>query len=341
MIVADFYDGRSSRRHAVTLSFAAGSIIIAGEFGQRSCKLAQTRIREDTGRGISSIELPDGALCEVRDTAALASQLAGAGRASSVVARAERNWHWALAALAGAIVAIVAGYAIVLPWLAERLAPMIPDAVTQSISGAVLEGLESRLLAPSKLTAKRQAEIAAKVADLADAGGGLPPHRLLFRAGPAIGPNAFVLPGGEMVLLDELVALAKSDEHVVAVVAHELGHLQYRHGMRQLLQSAVVSFVVGVYLGDVSTVAASLATLLLDSRYSRQFERQADLYAAHLLLATTGSVEPLVEMLQRLDEAHDKRRAAPRDTSSNVADLLSSHPDTAARIEALRAMPGR
>ncbi len=337
MIAVDYFDGRSSRRQAATLGFENGAAVVAGEFGRRSAALDTVEICEGADGGASTLQFPDGALCEIRDSAAFAAQFAAAGIAASAVTGAERRWHWALAALAGAVLVIAAGYAFVLPWMAEVLAPRIPDQVTQSISGAVLEGLDARLLAPSKLPQERQRALAAKVAALAGPGG-LPPHRLLFRAGPAVGPNAFALPGGDVVVLDELQALAQRDEDVVAVVAHELGHLRYRHGMRQLLQSSVVSFIVGVYLGDVSSVAAGLTALLLDSRYSRKFELEADAYAGKLLLAKPASLDPLIDMLQRLEEAHDRRRAADKGALFDAAGLLSSHPDTAARIAALRAM---
>lgn len=337
MVAADYFDGRSSRRHPARLDLRGDTVVVEGEFGSRSAALAAVEICSGTGQTPGTLRFADGAMCEIRDSAAWAAELAGAGIGAGAVASAERHWHWALAALAGAVLIVAAIYAYALPWLAQRLAPAIPQAATQAISDAVLQGLDARLLAPSKTSPQRQQEIAARVVALAGPGQ-LPAHRLLFRAGPALGPNAFALPGGDVVVLDELLALAKRDEDVVAVVAHELGHLRHHHGMRQLLQSAVVSFVVGVYLGDISTVVAGLTTLLLESRYSREFELEADAYAGRLLLATPASLEPLIDMLLRLDAAHAKSRAADRGWLSGAGDLLSSHPDTAGRVAALQAM---
>jgi len=337
MIAADYFDGRSSRRYPASLGLRDGTVVVEGEFGRRSAALDTVEICPGADRSLCTVRFADGAMCEIRDSAAWVAELAGAGIAAGAVAHAERRWHWALAALAGAVLIIAAGYTYALPWIAGLLAPAIPQAVTQSISDAVLKGLDGGLLAPSKTSPQRQQEIAAKVAALAGPGQ-LPPHRLLFRAGPTLGPNAFALPGGDVVVLDELLALATRDEEVVAVVAHELGHLRHHHGMRQLLQSAVVSFVVGVYLGDVSTVVAGLTALLLESRYSREFELEADAYAGRLLLATPASIEPLIDMLLRLEQAHAKRRAADRGGLFGATDLLSSHPDTAGRVNALRTM---
>lgn len=336
MIAADYFDGRSSRRQPARLGLRGDTVMVEGEFGHRSAALDAVEICTGAERTPSTIRFADGAICEIRDSAAWAAELAGAGIGVGAVASAERHWHWALAALAGAVLIVAAIYAYALPWIARQLAPTIPQAATQSISDAVLKGLDARLLAPSKTSPQRQQEIAAKVAALAGPGQ-LPAHRLLFRASPTLGANAFALPGGDVVVLDELLALARRDEDVVAVVAHELGHLRHHHGMRQLLQSAVVSFVVGVYLGDISTVVAGLTTLLLESRYSREFELEADAYAGRLLLATPASLDPLIDMLLRLDAAHAKSRAADRGGRFGVGDLLSSHPDTAGRVSALRA----
>ena len=62
---------------------------------------------------------------------------------------------------------------------------------------------------------------------------------LEFRKSPAVGPNAFALPGGTVVLLDELVAAAAHDDEIAAVLAHEIGHLHGRHTMRHVLQTSV------------------------------------------------------------------------------------------------------
>ncbi|MCF8199097.1 MAG: M48 family metallopeptidase [Sulfuritalea sp.] len=338
MIDVTYFDGKSSRRHPASLELRDGLILIEGSFGRRSEPLSRVEIGESTEHGISSIQFADGALCEISDAAAFAALLARAGSYASPVVAAQKRWRWALAALAGSVLAITAIYAYALPWIAKTMAPRIPVAVTQALSTAVLEQLDARLLVPSKLPSERQQQIAAQLARLTGADAVLPPHRLLFRSGPRVGPNAFALPGGEVVVLDELVALAKRDEEVVAVIAHELGHLRYHHGMRQLIQSSVVSFAVGIYLGDVSTVIAGLTALLLESRYSRAFEMEADAYAGRLLLASSNSLEPLIEMLQRLELAHTKTRKSAQDSIENPANLLSTHPDMAERMAALRTM---
>ena len=78
MIEVDYFDGRSSRRQAATLGFDNGAVVVAGEFGRRSAALDTVEICEGAGGGASTLQFPDGALCEIRDSAAFAAQLAAA-----------------------------------------------------------------------------------------------------------------------------------------------------------------------------------------------------------------------------------------------------------------------
>jgi Zn-dependent protease with chaperone function len=133
------------------------------------------------------------------------------------------------------------------------------------------------------------------------------------------------------------------------VLAHELGHIQRRHGLRMLIQGSIVAFVVSWYIGDVSSVAAGLPTLLLQARYSRDHEREADHYGAAMLKANGISPGRLADMLAKLEAAHrDKAQPAEKPEKADqqesarsaaqrrgISDYLASHPATRERIDAL------
>lgn len=344
-----YFDGRSARAHDAALDFVDGTWTVAGEFGRRDGRPEEVELGERMGASPRLLRWHDGACCEIADHEGLARLLALAGQGESAVQRMQQRWSWALSAIVGVAAALAVVYLYVLPWAAAYIAPAIPPAVTTAMSKQVLETLDQHVLAPSRLAeAKRQA-ITARLAVFA--GGGAPAHRLHFRSAEELGANAFALPSGDIVVLDQLVALADNEDQVVAVIAHELGHVAYHHGMRQLLQSAVVSFVVGVYFGDVSSIAASLGALVLESRYSRDFEFEADRYGAKML--TAGGLSPglLATMLERLERSHSMPRgdstkptekpaesAADKtaERESTERSLFSTHPETRARIEALR-----
>ena len=147
----------------------------------------------------------------------------------------------------------------------------------------------------------------------------MPATRLQFRSSPPIGPNAFALPGGTVVLLDELVKAAEHDDEIAAVLAHEIGHLRERHTMRQVLQTSAAGVLVAAVVGDVlsaSSYAAALPAFLLEARYSRAFEFEADRVGFTLLDRVGIERGHFVRFLTRMEQKG----------GSSVPGFLSTHP---------------
>lgn len=336
-LAAIYFDGRSSRRQEARLSVENGQLCVEGAFGRRYEAMSAVEVSERLNQAPRMLRFEDGAYCQVADHEALSALLASLEYRDTAVANIQRRWRWALPSMVGVMAVAVATYLWVLPWFAEIAAPRVPDAMAHSISEQALTSLDAHILEPSQLSIERQRQIEGRLAEfnakLAAQHLSLPAYQLNFRSSPSLGPNAFALPDGNMVIFDQLVALAKNDDELIAVLAHELGHVKYRHGLRQLIQSTIVSSVIGIWLGDISSIAAGLSALVLESRYSRGFEREADAYAAKLLIASGGSAEPLALMLQRLESAH----ATKGDKDGSLTKVFSSHPETEERIAALRA----
>lgn len=331
-IAACYYDGKTPLRQSAELLAIGDEIVGRGCFGERRARRAEVEISEPMGRSPRFVRFGDGGTFEVSDLEQFALWLKASGFNESAVVRMQRRWSWALGSLVGAILLIAVIYSWGLPAVSRILAPRIPESVVHSLSQKTLAVLDEKLLRPSRLKEARKDELTAYIDSVLRAGGSQPAYRLHFRSS-RLGPNAFALPSGDVVVLDQLIELAKNDDEVAGVIAHELGHVAYRHGMRQLIQSSVVSFVVGMYLGDISSIAASMGTLALESRYSRGFELEADAYAARTLLTAGRGTEPLAAMLERLEQVH-----AAKEKATSHWDGLSSHPDTAARVARLRAM---
>lgn len=330
-VAASYFDGRSTRRQQVELEFTDSEVIARGEWGETRAPRSHVEVSEAMGKAPRFISFPDGKRFEVADLQTLADCLLVSQLNDSPVVRLQSRWSSTLGALVGVLAFVAAAYVWGLPALGSFLAPRVPASVVASLSASTLQTLDEQLLKPSELPQARQEALKAEFDRILKQRAGQPAYRIYFRQAPG-GPNAFALPGGEVVIFDSLVKLAKTDDEIVGVVAHELGHVARHHGMRQLIQSSIVSFIVGVYLGDVSSIATGLGTLVLQSNYSRSFELEADAYAAQTLRQAGLTAEPLATMLQRLEDAH----GAAHQTSS-VFDWLSSHPDTAERIRRLRA----
>ncbi len=338
MAAAAYYDGQTARRYEVEISIEGGLLTVQGSGVQRCEPLSAVSISERLGQAPRRLQFDDGAHCEVRDHAALEAMLAQAGHRQGLVERLQHSWRAAALSLLLCVLAAWAAYYWGIPLGAQLIAARMPPAVSRQISDSTLQALDQVLLEPSKLDAARREWLTRGFARLHPAGDTAVSANLEFRSSPKIGPNAFALPDGSVVLLDQLVALAQNDDEIYGVLAHELGHVHYHHGMRLLLQGSAVALLMTAWVGDVSTLLATLPTGLLQARYSRDFEAQADAYAADTLLALGIPPSRLADLLQRMVEQRDHHKDR---TENAISGYLSSHPPTHERILRLRQADAR
>ena len=143
------------------------------------------------------------------------------------------------------------------------------------------------------------------------------------------GANAFTLPDGTIVLLDDLVTQRDDDRKTMAVLSHEAGHAHGRDGLQLLLRSSAVGAFLAFYLGDVSQLLAAAPAALVQAKYSQSLEWQADEYGSALLRANGMSPALLADALQQLSKSHPE--------TSGVA-YLKSHPPTMERMRRMREL---
>ncbi|MDY6987923.1 MAG: M48 family metallopeptidase [Thermodesulfobacteriota bacterium] len=155
--------------------------------------------------------------------------------------------------------------------------------------------------------------------------------KILFRKGGPMGPNAFALPDGTIVFTDEMVRLAEHDNELVAVLAHEIGHIVYRHGMRMAIQDSLLAFALLAMTGDVSGTSElfmGLPVMLTQLSYSREFEAEADGYALKYLRSRSIPSAHFARLMRRMEE---KEKSALGKSKSKWASYLSTHPMTEER----------
>ncbi|MGH8806424.1 MAG: M48 family metallopeptidase [Noviherbaspirillum sp.] len=323
LVPAFYFDGKTSHRFAVSLTVQEGIAVISGDV-HRQCPLADLRVSERLRNASRKVTFPDGAYLEILDNAAFNTLLRQTGHEDSMVVRMQQSWRGALIASLLTIALLALGYLYGLPAAANAIAKTLPENVAHMIGRETLAFLDSRMLAPSRLPTERQAAIVEGFKSLAPPQEGMPRYEILFRKSQ-IGPNALALPSGQIVLTDELIELADSDDAVMAVLSHELGHLHERHLMQRIIQGATIGAVATVLFGDASSVIANIPTVMLDLKYSRDAEREADDYAIAMMKANGISLAPMVRTFEKLGEK-----------SGDPAPYLSSHPPTEERIEWIR-----
>lgn len=356
---ATYFDGQTSRRHAVVLDLQHGEWRLQGEAVERRVPASQARISEKIGKSPRQLHFDDGAYCLITDHAALETMLQAAGmQPHSTVSRLEGKWRYALASFVLIAVFFAAAYQWGLPWAANVVAQRLPASLPALMDEQTMAMLDQYVLEPSELPPARQQEITQALSDLQLAQGeAMPEFHLIFRKSEAIGPNAFAMPGGTILLTDELVQLADESQkektqqgkalaqaQILGVLAHEIGHVEHRHALRQFVQGTIVAAVVTWYLGDVSSLLAAAPAALLNTRYTRNFEREADAYAAATMLKNGLSPAALADMLSNMQQHYWQQEVKGQEKAgaaeSQWLDYFSTHPNTQERIASLRGLSG-
>lgn len=323
---ADYFDGITADAKPVLVTLEAQhlSFGIGGE--PERFLLAAIRPQAPVGSARRVIELPDGGRLETRDHAAFDSlRLPAGNRFWRLLYFIENHLAWVLLAL---LLAVLAGWGMIrygVPLAAEQVARMVPAGTESGLGEQVLKAMDHKYgyFKPTRLKPERRQALEQALAAFCARQESCPPHRLEFRRGGDIGANAMALPGGIIVVTDELVALSRSDDQVLAVLAHELGHVQRRHSLRHALQATLSGLVLVALTGDFDALASGLPAVLLQLNYSRSMETEADAYALATLRQACIPPSAFAEILTAL-----QRQAK----GGRVPEMLSSHPDTAARI---------
>lgn len=286
------------------------------------------------GNAARRTPLPDGSVFETSDNdqVDLLEKTLGRRR-STLVHRLEYLRAPGLMIAVAITVMILLSLRWAIPWAGDAAARLLPRSAETHIGASAMESLDSLGLQPTQLPVATRQAIQAVFDDLAaqaDVPGGS--LRLVFRlGGKTLGANALALPGGLVIVTDELVALAETPDDLAGVLAHEIGHVQHRHGLRRLGRLAGLSAVAVLVTGDISSLNHDIGLLgagLMDLSYSRDFEREADASAVALLRKANRDPTLLAVMLQRLSERADK----PPGTHG----WQSRHPSTEERIQSIR-----
>jgi Zn-dependent protease with chaperone function len=345
---ADYFDGLTARAKAVLVTIAAETTSPALSFDFEEAKLsfnlADIDIQAKLGAAKRIIDLPNGGRLEAFDIGELDRGKPSTANAFwSALHYLENHLGWVLAALLATVFAGWLFLQVGVPKLAEHVVAATPLSMEANLGEQVLKGLDSKVgyFSPSKTEKASQDKIVTRLKNLCAALTDCPKYRLEFRNGGVIGANAFALPGGIVVGTDELLALSKHETEVVAVLAHELGHVQKRHAFRQSIQGVLSGLILAAVTGDVSAMASGLGGVLLQMRYSKAHETEADTFALDALQKACLPPKAFADILQRLEDQgnavnpSEPKHASPKpqhDTNT-MSEMLSSHPDTQSRIK--------
>lgn len=147
---------------------------------------------------------------------------------------------------------------------------------------------------------------------------------------PAATVNALALPGDRIVIYQGLVEKVRSENELMMVLGHELGHFAHRDHLRGLGNTLIIRASLSFFLGDLGILQIPVGNsieAIANARYSQSQEKQADAFGLTLLNKTYGHVGGATDFFNRLS----------KEENNNIS-FLSSHPTSQARIKELKRL---
>jgi hypothetical protein len=121
--------------------------------------------------------------------------------------------------------------------------------------------------------------------------------------------NAFALPGGPMYVNRGMIEAAKNEGEMAGVMAHELSHVALRHGTAQATKAqkysilAGIGAIAGTVLGGQAVgqaIGGSVGVYFL--KYSRDYEKEADLLGARIMANAGYDPVDLANMFRTIEQ---------------------------------------
>ena len=147
--------------------------------------------------------------------------------------------------------------------------------------------------------------------------------------------NAFALPGGQIFITMGLLNMLKTEDELAGVLGHEIGHVIGRHSAEHMAKEELTQGLVSA--GTIATMdpnnpgmqnaIAQYIGSVINMKYGREDELEADRYGVKYLLETGYDPEAQIEVMEVLKKASG---------GQNPPEFLSTHPNPDNRIEAIK-----
>jgi predicted Zn-dependent protease len=325
-----YFDGQSSQAQPVTLKFHEQQHVIYLQFASGEIQkwdYLQTEVFD--GPGQVEIRLTSGSSVFVRLELTKAQQHYIHRQLSS------NNWHFGFAQLGLAKIlfvalvlfsGLIASYFWLLPPLAEKAVDWLPTSIDQQIGDTFF----ASIVDAQTIDQKRSVALNNFAAEL-KLRNHMPLH---FNVVHSDEVNAFALPNGEIVVYTGLLRQIKTPAQLVALLGHEVSHINERHSMKLLSQNLAGYMIISLLIGDISGISSVLidnAQQLQQLSYSRNNEQQADELGFQILLDNKQDPKGMSELFGILKKQE----------FAQIPELLSSHPLTNSRIAYIRKKQAR
>lgn len=145
--------------------------------------------------------------------------------------------------------------------------------------------------------------------------------------------NAYAVPGGYIYVNLGLIRAVKTESELAFVIAHEIGHIVGKHGMKRLTQIYGIEILKKIIIDDESSQTKKLVADILAAgwlfKYSRDNERESDFYGVRNVYDAGISPQGGIHFFETLQQLQRREPTA-------LEQLLSTHPVHSERIENVR-----
>ena len=294
-----FYNGKEPWAKPVRVALVSGYVEVYDDKGTLQAKWAQkniSRLKAREAEGEFCLTSGGSARLLLRDKA-IQEQL-------QTTQKPPRAWDVDKKILAYWLVGAL-GFGLFLwqglPLLAKPLVALVPKSVDESLGKSAYQQMTSnKKLCDSKAGKAALNKLQNKILDKNAA--------LKIVIVKSKSENAVALPGGYIVIFSGLLDRAHKAPLLAAVLAHEVGHIERRHGIERLVSTATLGLVAALLTGDVS-----ILTLLIveagASRYTQGMEAEADAYAIGVMKQKGIDPKPLANWFKQMAEKKGDKNA--------------------------------
>jgi Zn-dependent protease with chaperone function len=341
-IDAFYFDGNSTQSQSVKLTLnASGTITVQLKDKALQITPSQRWLNQHISGMPYQFNIQSGGAIEIPFSTEAAAWVTEAFSLSSggIPEKLESSFFRTFYASILTFIILILFFIYLLPAIAKIAFPYIPTSIKERVANSTFDSLERFVFKPSTLAKEKQEKYKALLTQLLQVTKFQMEIRLIFRNTQNEVANAFALLPNTIICTDQLINLLTTAEYQ-AVLAHEIGHLKLDHGTQQLINQITLQILSKLFLGSDganSSIVQALIKFLLPNAYSRDQEREADLFAIQHLKQLNIDPNNLVTALEKLERSYDNKQQAQSFITNMLGKLLSSHPSTKERRDTLSA----
>ncbi|OVE81135.1 hypothetical protein BVY03_04405 [bacterium K02(2017)] len=160
-----------------------------------------------------------------------------------------------------------------------------------------------------------------------------PPFQFKISIMPSEDPNAFALPGGNILITSGMIEFLESENTMIMILGHELGHFSNRHHLKSLGRGLLFTLAGAMIFGSDNDATTFLSGIIdvTSAQYSQSEETQADKFGLELLVKKYGHAGGATQFFEKFEDSKFEN-------NSRFQKFLSTHPTSQKRIKLLKKL---